>query len=302
MVLQVLADPGQISDNGDSMLLEQGRGPDARHLQELGRLEGPGCEDDFFVRAQGEGSSVCLHLDSGGGFILVENNTFGERQVEDGEVFPGQHGLQECGCGGLAMSRHRIDGQGHPGAAHEAAVQERLSFGYADGVHGFLDPRGPGLGISRICDIQRAAGSCVRFVVDGCSVGESSVLGGAEIHALQVKLSHRLVLVRLIADYVGPLVESPFNRMRVVHVIQIRGTAKLDMAKSVLVITTWRRRYVRIFRVRNEQLGFQLPIIFMSKQCQDLSKIATPTLRREIVSYSLWRGRKPPIRCRVRLI
>ena len=52
MVLQIFADPGQRMDHGDADRLEANRRADARKLEELGRADCAGRQNDFpFARA-----------------------------------------------------------------------------------------------------------------------------------------------------------------------------------------------------------------------------------------------------------
>lgn len=90
MVLEVLADGGVVHDDGDAVLLQEGLAADARELEELGGVEGPGREDDLFV--WGEGLLLAVDEDlyacgfDGAGFCLREENLLHHGAGEDPHV------------------------------------------------------------------------------------------------------------------------------------------------------------------------------------------------------------------------
>lgn len=58
MVLEVGANSGKILDNGHVELAEERRRPNTAELQDLGRVDGAGSEDDVSLGSNGNPSGV----------------------------------------------------------------------------------------------------------------------------------------------------------------------------------------------------------------------------------------------------
>ena len=90
VVLEVLADPGQVLDDVDAERPQLIGGADARQLQELRRVDRPAAEHDLAGLSPPRPSPRARELDTDGA-VAVEPDAGDERERLDLEVGPGHH-------------------------------------------------------------------------------------------------------------------------------------------------------------------------------------------------------------------
>ena len=116
MVLHISADAGKVDDKGNVGLLEEGGGTDTAALQDLGRVEGAGGEDDFLPGLDGSDLGLGvgygvpgLHVDAGG-LLLVKRDGIDAPPNKEVKVLALGYGGVVSGAGIRAGAGAVIDG------------------------------------------------------------------------------------------------------------------------------------------------------------------------------------------------
>ncbi len=198
VILQTRADAGQVMHDFDAMLLQQRRGPDARELQHMRRIDRAAGHHDFAARG-GDPLGTVLEIGDSGRALARDHDARGERVGLDFEIGAFAHRPQIF-----------VGGAGAPAIAHRELVIAGTFLGRAVEILVARNPRGLGrrdesfadrMLESQIGDAQRTAGAveCIGaalLILGLLEIRQHVVIAPAGI----AELAPMIEILRLAAD------------------------------------------------------------------------------------------------------